>query len=95
MATPAQIAANRLNALKSTGPRTAEGRAASSLNALKSGLDAESQFLPGESPEQFAALRTSYYELYRPTTPGQRFYVDQMVRNEWLLLRFHRVEESL
>ena len=35
MATPAQIAANRLNAAQSTGPRTAEGKSASRLNALR------------------------------------------------------------
>jgi hypothetical protein len=39
MSTEAQINANRLNAQKSTGPRTPEGKAASSLNALKSGPD--------------------------------------------------------
>jgi hypothetical protein len=37
MASPAQIAANRLNSRKSTGPRTAEGQAKSSMNALKHG----------------------------------------------------------
>jgi hypothetical protein len=35
--TPARLAANRLNALKSTGPRTARGKAQSRLNALRSG----------------------------------------------------------
>jgi len=37
MATQKQIAANRRNALKSTGPRTPAGRAAVRLNALKHG----------------------------------------------------------
>ena len=41
MATPAQIAANRQNAGKSTGPRTPEGKAVSSQNAFQSGLDAD------------------------------------------------------
>jgi len=34
MATLTQIEANRRNAQHSTGPRTAEGKAASSMNAL-------------------------------------------------------------
>jgi hypothetical protein len=38
MATEKQIAANRANALKSTGPRTAAGRAKSSRNAYRHGL---------------------------------------------------------
>jgi hypothetical protein len=35
--TPARLAANRLAAIKSTGPRTARGKQRSSLNALRSG----------------------------------------------------------
>ncbi len=38
MATDAQIAANRQNAKKSTGPRTPEGKRRSSVNALTFGL---------------------------------------------------------
>ena len=38
MATEAQIAANRQNALKSTGPSSPEGKAASSQNRLTHGL---------------------------------------------------------
>ncbi len=95
MASQAQIQANRLNAQKSTGPRTPEGKRASSQNALKSGLDAESQFVPGESPEQFALLQSEYFERFAPATPDQRFQVDNLIRNEWLLRRYHRVEAQL
>lgn len=38
MASPARVAANRANAGSSTGPRTASGKARSSLNALRHGL---------------------------------------------------------
>jgi hypothetical protein len=38
MATPKQIAANRRNATRSTGPRTAAGKSSSSRNALLHGL---------------------------------------------------------
>src|SRR6516165_4843281 len=38
MATAKQIAANRRNAQRSTGPRTAAGRSMSSRNALRHGL---------------------------------------------------------
>jgi hypothetical protein len=64
-------------------------------NALKSGLDAESQFVPGESPQQFAQLQAEYFERYAPTAPEQRFQVDNLIRNEWLLRRYHRVEAQL
>ena len=41
MASPAQIAANRRNAQRSTGPRSPEGRKAIRLNAVTHGLTAE------------------------------------------------------
>src|SRR5436190_14545210 len=49
MTTPKQAQANRANARRSTGPRTAAGKARSSRNALKHGLRAETALLPGES----------------------------------------------
>ena len=38
--TPASLAARRANALKSTGPRTAQGKARVALNSLKHGRSA-------------------------------------------------------
>ena len=49
MASQKQTEANRLNAQKSTGPRSPEGKAASSMNALKSGIDAKSQIIRAAS----------------------------------------------
>jgi hypothetical protein len=43
--------ANRRNALKSTGPKTPEGKAAVSLNALKHGLLSQEILLPREDEE--------------------------------------------
>ena len=54
MATAAQIEANLLNAQKSTGPRTDEGKARARLNALKHGMSART-FIPvppHEDPKQ-------------------------------------------
>ena len=95
MSTRKQRRANRRNALLSTGPRTPEGKRVSSMNALKSGLDAKSQIVPGESPEEFAELQAEYIAQFAPTTPEQRFLVDTLIRSEWLLRRYHRVEAQL
>jgi hypothetical protein len=95
MSTQRQIDANRLNATKSTGPRSHQGKAVSSQNALKSGLDAESQFVWGESREDFAALQHEYIDRFQPLTPEERFYVDTLIRNEWTLRRLFRAESHL
>ncbi|HWC98529.1 MAG TPA: hypothetical protein VG456_17335 [Candidatus Sulfopaludibacter sp.] len=95
MSTQKQLEANRRNAQLSTGPKSEEGKAISSMNALKSGLDAESQFVIGESREAFAKLQSEYYDHYPVENPEQRFYLDTAIRHEWLLRRFHRVEAEL
>ena len=59
--TEARLAANRLNAKKSTGPRTAEGKMKSRRNALKHGLTGAGIALPSEDAvaveERFEGLR--------------------------------------
>ena len=95
MATLAQTEANRRNAQKSTGPCSVEGKAASSQNALKSGIDAKSQVLPGEQAGALEALTADYYARFRPATPEARHLVDTLVSNEWLLRRFRRIEVQI
>ena len=53
MATQAQIKANRLNARKSTGPKTAEGKAAVAQNAIKHGLFAQENVMECEKQSDF------------------------------------------
>jgi hypothetical protein len=95
MSTQRQIQANRLNAQKSTGPRTPQGKAVSSQNALQSGLDAEAQFVFGEDRDDFRALQHEYAARFQPLTPDERFQVDTLIRSEWLLRRLFRVEAHL
>ncbi|MBV9507899.1 MAG: hypothetical protein JO323_23155 [Acidobacteriia bacterium] len=95
MSTQLQIDANRLNSQKSTGPVTSEGKTRSSQNALKSGLDSESLFIRGEDPEQFRQLQNEYADRFQPATPDERFQLDLILRNEWLLRRVMRVEAQL
>jgi hypothetical protein len=95
MSTLKQIEANRLNAQKSTGPRSAEGKAAVRFNALKSGIDAQSQVIPGESPAALALLTAEYYGRYQPATPEVRALVDTLVTAEWMQRRFRTLEAQL
>ena len=95
MASQKQTEANRLNSQKSTGPRSAEGKAASRMNALKSGIDAKSQIIRGEKAANLEALKSEYYDRFHPTAPEQRMLVDTLIDAEWLLRRFRVCEAQL
>src|ERR1017187_5770558 len=95
MATPAQITANRANAQKSTGPRSAEGKSASRFNALKHGIDAASLVIPGEDPAEYDALAAEYSGEFRPQSPSEFFHVETMLRADWQKIRLQRVEADL
>ena len=95
MASEKQIAANRLNSQKSTGPRSDAGKQASRMNALKSGLHAESHTIRGEDPEALVRLTAEYHAEFRPVTPRQRELVDTVVHNTWLIRRLRLTETEL
>src|ERR1700737_1828754 len=92
VATDKQIAANRLNALKSTGPRTPEGRAAVRLNGVKHGLTAETLVLKGESESDFTELLDSLEAEHAPVTPTEEALVVQLAMATWRLRRLYHAE---
>ena len=69
MATEAQIAANRRNARKSTGPRTEEGKKRSSINALDHGCRANVLVMPGEDVGEYEKLSDAWKRSIRPRNP--------------------------
>ena len=95
MSSAAQIAANRRNAQNSTGPRTLSGLAASSLNAMKSGIFAETLVIRGESAAELEQLTADYHLEFRPATARERDLVDSIVRNEWMVRRMGLIEAEL
>jgi hypothetical protein len=94
MATDKQIAANRLNAQKSTGPITPEGRAAVRLNGVKHGLYAETLVLPGEIESDFTSLLESYEAEHQPATPTEEALVQQLTMAMWRLRRLYHAEAA-
>jgi hypothetical protein len=95
MPSEAQLRANRANALKSTGPRSVEGKAVSRFNALKHGMDAASVVLPGEDIAEYEAMVASYQEELQPETPSERFHVDTMIQANWQKQRLLRAQTEL
>ena len=95
MATQNQIDANRANSQKSTGPRSPEGKSTSSMNALKSGIDAQAQIIRTENSANLETLKEEYYAHFHPTNPIQRMLFDTLIDSEWMLRRFRIVEAQL
>ena len=87
MATPAQIEANRLNAQKSTGPKTTSGKAVVSLNGLRHGLRAETAVLPFEDPAEFARLKQDLEQEFRPQGTREQLVFDDLLLAAWRLER--------
>ena len=85
----ARISANRRNSLKSTGPRTLEGKARSRANALKHGLCAS--IVVPESAELVQARSSQWYFALKPQNPHQGWLVDQVAI---LSLRIDRCERT-
>jgi hypothetical protein len=95
MSTIKQIAANRLNALRSSGPCSVAGKAVSSMNALQSGIDAKSNLIRGEDSAALETLTREYRERFLPATPEERLLVDTLIHDEWLLRRFRRIDAEI
>ena len=95
MASDKQIAANRLNAQKCTGPKTAAGRAICSQNALKTGLDAKSEVIRTENRADYEALTAEYYVRFHPIVPEERSLVDTLITSEWLRRRYVRADAAV
>jgi hypothetical protein len=94
MATDKQIEANRLNAQKSTGPRTPEGKAASSQNAIIHGLRARAVVLPGEDQQAFDELLQSLRGEYQPQAASEDLLVQQAAITWWKLTRLAAIEQT-
>jgi hypothetical protein len=95
MSSQLQIEANRRNSQKSTGPRTAAGKAIASQNAIGSGIYAESETIRDENASDLEALAAAYYGRFHPDAPEQRCLVDILVHSEWTLRRLRRAEAQL
>ncbi|MFN8603846.1 MAG: hypothetical protein U0842_25495 [Candidatus Binatia bacterium] len=86
---------NQRNAKKSTGPRTASGKARSSRNATRHGLLSQRMLLDGESEREFKALRQGMRQSLRPVGEFEEELVERMVTATWRKRRGDRVELGL
>ncbi len=90
-----QIEANRHNALKSTGPKTKEGKGRSRRNALRHGFTAETVIEPSENPEEYRAFEAAIVSEYLPQTPVEQELVHRLASLFWPLRRATSIETGL
>jgi len=94
MSTEAQIIANRRNAQKSTGPRTPEGRAAISQNAVKHGFLARQAVISSESQADFDLYRDQILDELNPASPMESMLAERIVSLSWRLKRAARIQNQ-
>ena len=90
-----QIESNRRNAQKSTGPKTQDGKARSSQNAVRPGLTAETVIGPLEHPADYRAFEQAVTTAYDAETAVERELVLRLASLLWRLRRATSVETGL
>jgi len=94
-----QLAANRANAQKPTGPVTPEGKTVAARNATRHGLYARDVILNSphikEDPVEFDQLIESLKEELRPDTPLQEILIRKIANCLWRCRRATLAETAL
>jgi len=95
MTSDKRIAANRQNALRSTGPKTPRGKAIAKMNALKHGLLSSQVLIAGEKARDLAELGQRLRAELRPAGELEQLLVDRIIAAVWRLKRCLRLEADV
>ena len=95
MTSQRQLEANRANAKRSTGPKTQNGKARSSMNALKHGLTAKQIVIGDEDPQEFEAFHASLITDLKPVGLFEHELVRRIAGDLWRLRRVARMEAAV
>jgi hypothetical protein len=93
MSTEAQTRANQQNAQHSTGPKSAEGKAASSMNNFRHGFAGAFTVLPSEHQDEFDHLACGLRAEHQPSTLTETILVEKMAQHYWLSQRAQRLQD--
>jgi hypothetical protein len=91
----ARLHANRANAQLSSGPVTAEGKAKSSQNALRTGLTGRTVLLPTEDAVAYEAHIASFQKRHSPATDEETELVQSLADAQWRLMRIPSLEAGI
>jgi hypothetical protein len=93
---PRKVMSNRKNALRSTGPRTPEGKRTVRMNALRHGvLSNQIDMLAGETSDEFESLCLKLRNGIGPKNESEEQLVQNAALLIWKLRRCTRVQDSL
>ena len=91
-ATRRRIEANRRNALRSTGPRTLEGKQIVARNALKHGLTSTSVLLPGDDPAEYERFAAGMRLYCPPIGELEKRFTQIIIDTMWVRLHLSKIE---
>ncbi len=94
MATPNQIRANRANALRSTGPKTPEGKKVCAHNSTRHGMLSQTVVLEGESQNRFEDLVISLTTQLKPRSDAEAAIVETMAIARWKQMRIWGIQKA-
>jgi hypothetical protein len=93
---PKQLAANRANAARSSGPKTPEGKARSAKNSLKHGFTAASfAVVRLEDLDEIAHLKADLIAVYQPVNSQELLALERMALAQQSMFRAARLESGL
>jgi hypothetical protein len=92
---PRQLAANRANARKSTGPKSPEGKARSSRNAIRHGLTTTTFLVRNEDVPYFTDFRNAFLDRFNPRDKVELYQVEVMVHARWNQRRAWTIENEI
>jgi hypothetical protein len=95
MVSERRIEANRRNAQLSTGPRTAAGRARSSINALRHGITGQVSIMTIEDRAAHDKFVQELIDRLRPEDPLELQFASLIAEDFWRLQRIRSVENDI
>ena len=94
MSTQAQTKANRQNSRKSTGPKTSQGKAVVSKNAVKHGLFAAEAVITGENQADYELYHDQYLAELAPVGMVESTFAERIISLSWRLRRAERMQNQ-
>jgi hypothetical protein len=91
----ARLNSNRANSQCSTGPRSDEGKAKSSMNAVKTGLTGRTVLLPTDDIHAYHDHLDRHFLKFAPANDDEKALTQSIADTEWRLLRIAPLEAGL